>query len=174
MSWENLFKDQGIFSLVIILLILITVSLDNVRILSGENWCWSLLGLKGLSTLESLQGLLPFNGSLRSRLLELRQGCHSTNSLTFPWPLNSFHGPFINEKQSMFPFSFAFFAAQLFPLFAERGRRYLEEIIHSENHWPQLLHKSGVEFEIDRFACFAAYFSSFPKENAFQSLEENL
>ena len=43
-----MFKDQGIFSLVIILLILITVSLDNVRILSGENWCWSLLGLKGL------------------------------------------------------------------------------------------------------------------------------
>ena len=29
--------DQGIFSLVIILLILITVSLDNVWILSGEN-----------------------------------------------------------------------------------------------------------------------------------------
>ena len=48
MSWENLFKDQGIFSLVIILLILITVSLDNGRILSGENWCWSLLRLKGL------------------------------------------------------------------------------------------------------------------------------
>ena len=37
MSSENLFKDQGIFSLVIILSILITVSLDNVRILSGEN-----------------------------------------------------------------------------------------------------------------------------------------
>ena len=36
-SMENLFKDQGIFSLVIILSILITVSLDNVQILSGEN-----------------------------------------------------------------------------------------------------------------------------------------
>ena len=45
----------------------------------------------------------------------------------------------------------------LFPLFAERGRRNLEEIIHNENHWPQLLHKSGVECQIDRFACFAAY-----------------
>ena len=62
----------------------------------------------------------------------------------------------------------------LFPLFAERGRRNLEEIIHNENHWPQLLHKSGVECQIDRFACFAAYISSFPKESAFQSLEENL
>ena len=66
------------------------------------------------------------------------------------------------------------FIFNLFPLFAERGRRNWEEIIHNENHWPQLLHKSGVECQIDRFACFAAYFSSFPKENAFQSLEENL
>ena len=34
--------------MVIILLILITLSLDNVWILLGENCCWSLLGLKGL------------------------------------------------------------------------------------------------------------------------------
>ena len=32
----------------IIWLILITISLDNLCILLGENWCWSLLGLKGL------------------------------------------------------------------------------------------------------------------------------
>ena len=32
----------------IILLILITSSHDNVGILLGENCCWSLLGLKGL------------------------------------------------------------------------------------------------------------------------------
>ena len=38
------------FSLVIILWILITSSLDNVWISLGENWCWSLLGLKGLIT----------------------------------------------------------------------------------------------------------------------------
>ena len=31
------------------LLILITVSLDNYWILLGENWCWSLSGLKGLN-----------------------------------------------------------------------------------------------------------------------------
>ena len=36
-SWENLKKDDGILSLVITLLILITLSLDNVWILLGEN-----------------------------------------------------------------------------------------------------------------------------------------
>ena len=34
--------------MVIIWLILITISLDNIWILLGENSCWSLLGLKGL------------------------------------------------------------------------------------------------------------------------------
>ena len=48
-SWENLIKDLAIFSMVITLLILITLSLDNVWILLGENWCWTLLGLKGLN-----------------------------------------------------------------------------------------------------------------------------
>jgi len=47
-SWENLIKDQSIFSLVIILLILIMFSLDCLLALSGENLCWSLLRLKGL------------------------------------------------------------------------------------------------------------------------------
>ena len=37
--------------LVIILLILITFSLDDVWILLGENWCWSPLRLKGLNHL---------------------------------------------------------------------------------------------------------------------------
>ena len=35
--------------MMIILLILITLSLDSVWILLGENCCWSLLGCKGLS-----------------------------------------------------------------------------------------------------------------------------
>ena len=48
-SWENLIKHQGIFSFVIIFYILTTLSLDNVWTLLGENWCWSLLGLKGLT-----------------------------------------------------------------------------------------------------------------------------
>ena len=56
----------------------------------------------------------------------------------------------------------------------ERGRRNLEESIYNENHWPQLLHVSDVKCQIDCFACFAAYFSSFPKGNAFRSLEEHL
>ena len=53
-SWENLIKDHGIFSMMIILLILITLSLDSVWILLGENCCWSLLRLKGLRGWESL------------------------------------------------------------------------------------------------------------------------
>ena len=36
-SWENLIQDQGIFSLVSILLIPITISLANVWISLGEN-----------------------------------------------------------------------------------------------------------------------------------------
>ena len=51
-SGENLIKDQSIFSLVIILFILITISLDNVWLLLGENWCWSLLDVKGLSPIQ--------------------------------------------------------------------------------------------------------------------------
>ena len=37
--------------MMIILLILITLSLDNEWILLGENCCWTLLGLKGLKLL---------------------------------------------------------------------------------------------------------------------------
>ena len=81
----------------------------------------------------------------------------------------------------MFTFALAFFAGHRFvsfhfqPLsvFAGRGRRNLEESFHNNNHRPQL-HMSDVKCQTDRFACFTAYFSSFPKENAFQSLEENL
>ena len=48
-SWENLFKDQNIFSSVIISSLLITFSHDNVLILLGENWGWSPSGIEGLS-----------------------------------------------------------------------------------------------------------------------------
>ena len=41
-------KDQSIFPQVIILLILTTFSLDCVLIMLRENWCWSLLGFKGI------------------------------------------------------------------------------------------------------------------------------
>ena len=47
-SWESLIIDQSIFFLVIILLTLMIISLGNIWILLGENWCWSLSGLKGL------------------------------------------------------------------------------------------------------------------------------
>ena len=59
-SWENLIKDQSIFSMVIILLILITLSLDSVWILLGETCCWSLLALKGLTSFVTLWGLKNF------------------------------------------------------------------------------------------------------------------
>ena len=47
-SWENLGQDQSIFPLVVNLVILITFTLDDLLMLLGENWCWSLLGPKGL------------------------------------------------------------------------------------------------------------------------------
>ena len=43
---EDLIKDQSNFALVIISLILIIFSLDDVRTLLGEILCWSLLGPK--------------------------------------------------------------------------------------------------------------------------------
>ena len=49
-------KDQGIFSLVIILLILITLALENVWIMLGEILCWSLLELKGLKQFTAVEG----------------------------------------------------------------------------------------------------------------------
>ena len=74
------------------------------------------------------------------------------NSLTFHWPLKSFHWSFINEKQSMLPFTLAFLGAinsflfifKLFLLCEDRGRRNLQESIHNENHWSQLPHVSDV------------------------------
>ena len=80
----------------------------------------------------------------------------------------------------MFTFTLAFLQAihsflfifNLFPLLAERERTNLEETIHNKNHWPQLLHVSGVECQIDHFTCFAAYALSFPKENDFKILKK--
>ena len=40
--------DQSICSLAIILLTLIAIFLGNIWISLGQNWCWSLLGLKRL------------------------------------------------------------------------------------------------------------------------------
>ena len=41
-SEKNLIKDQSVLS------IITPFSVDNAFILLGENWCWSLVGLKGL------------------------------------------------------------------------------------------------------------------------------
>ena len=57
--------------MVIILLILITLSLDSVWILLGENCCWSLLALKGLTQLHrkfvSPISLVQFNWYCKCR-----------------------------------------------------------------------------------------------------------
>ena len=64
--WENLVKDQSIFPQVIILWILTTFSVDCVLILLGENWCWSLLGFKGIcrcKVTSSLRKQLTFRNA---------------------------------------------------------------------------------------------------------------
>ena len=48
-SLKNLLREFDKRSLVIISSTLITISLGNIWILLGENWCWSILGLKGLT-----------------------------------------------------------------------------------------------------------------------------
>ena len=47
-----MFADQIVFHQEIISLILTTFSLDYVLILLGENWLWSLLGLKRLNVMN--------------------------------------------------------------------------------------------------------------------------
>ena len=91
-SWESLIKDQSIFPLVIIwLIILLTISLDNVWILLGENWCWSLLGLKGLIDLLSCFGTFPAyfwsNCKLTGWDFRDKTDNRSDHSL-FAWPLS--------------------------------------------------------------------------------------
>ena len=49
----------------IILLILITLSVDNVWILLGENCCWSLLALKGLILFPSQEPKNKLKSALR-------------------------------------------------------------------------------------------------------------
>ena len=51
--------------------------------------------------------------SMNFPLSQFRVATHQKvkNSLTFHWSLNSFHWPFINEKQSMFTFTLAFLLA---------------------------------------------------------------
>ena len=88
------------------------------------------------------------------------------NKLKIPWLFTDLS---FKRNDVYVRFSFLFmllifflFIFKLFPLFAEKGRN-LEERINNENHWPQLLHVSGIECHIERFVCFAAYFSSFSK-----------
>ena len=67
-----------------------------------------------------------------------------------------------NKKEKIVPCAHAyvyFFRVATYQ--KDRGRRNLDKSIHNENHWPQLLHVSDVECQIDCFANFEAYFSFF-------------
>ena len=59
----------------------------------------------------------------------------------------------------------------VFNLFLPSGKRKKEFGRKHSRQNPLTTTLSGVECQIDRFACFAAYFPSFPKENTHQSLE---
>ena len=61
-----------------------------------------------------------------------------------------------------------YFSLHFQPLSTKRKKEFGRK--HSQQK-PLITTVSGVECQIDRFACFVAYFSSFPKENTFQSLE---
>ena len=57
--------------MMIILLILITLSLDSEWILLGENCCWSLLGLKGLRYLTGVLNVNIVQNHLNKALLNV-------------------------------------------------------------------------------------------------------
>ena len=67
---ENLIKDQSNFALVIISLILIMFSLDNVRTLLGEILCWSLLGPK-----VQIRSIFDRQTYLKLRNLRVEKNC---------------------------------------------------------------------------------------------------
>ena len=60
--------------MMIILLILITLSLDSVWILLGENCCWSLLGLKRVKTATPAE-----NHDYHQLCHEIHQNCKRGN-----------------------------------------------------------------------------------------------
>ena len=100
------------------------------------------------------------------------------NSLTFPWLFTGLLLMRNNRcshslcKSSIFFFSFS----TSFRYLRKEEEGIWKKAFRTklQNHWPaQLLHVSGIEWQSDHFTCFAAYFSSFPKENAFQNLEES-
>ena len=59
------------------------LSLDNLWILLGEKWCWSLLGLKGFM----IEALLPHRSSLAKHGLSSKSNTPSTqnNFITHLW-----------------------------------------------------------------------------------------
>ena len=64
-------KRSKIDLFVVNLLILIDFALNNLWISLGENWCWSLLGLKGLSILGKMTGLEIFKQSSEVEVIDI-------------------------------------------------------------------------------------------------------
>ena len=54
-------KYQANSSSVIVSVILITTLFYKALILQGEIWCWSLLGLKGLTKTQDSERVLSYN-----------------------------------------------------------------------------------------------------------------
>ena len=82
-----LWLHLAVKGLMIISLLLITLSLDKVGILLGENWCWSPLGLEGFMQISIH---LPWirlmkNIPLGRRCLPSSNIKHSLGSLLFPF-----------------------------------------------------------------------------------------
>ena len=145
-----------------------------------------LLSWEGMDEQTSLRGLHTFNwSSLKSLLILAFENTPAfsdtthfdsdmvdthqkvKNSLTFHWP-------FINEKQSMFTFALAFFAGhRYFSLNFQEEEGIWKENIQNQNHWPQPLY---VRRTVSNWSLCLPYsiLFIFPKENAFESLEENL
>ena len=156
---------------------------------------------EGMNEQTSLRGLHIFNWSSQKSLLILAfenttafsytshfasdmVATHKKvkNSLTFHWPLNSFHWPFINEKQSLFTFALAFFAGHLYfflhfqPLSAFRGKRKKEFGKKHSERKSLTTTTTYVRRHVSNWSLCLPYSTlfTFPKENAFQSLQENL
>ena len=119
--------------------------------------------------------------SMNFPLSQFRVATHQKvkNSLTFHWSLNSFHWPFINEKQSMFTFTLAFLLAINIFLFIFNLSRLLRK---EEGIWKKAFTTKTTDhnyymcqaLSVKLIALQHTFHLLRKKKNAFQSLEENL
>ena len=121
--------------------------------------------------------------SMNFPLSQFRVATHQKvkNSLTFHWSLNSFHWPFINEKQSMFPFAFVFFCCPS-TLFSSVSNFFRFSRKEEEGIWKKSFTAKTTDhnyymcqaLSVKLIALQHTFHLLRKKKNAFQSLEENL